>query len=194
MEQKWRVTRSETLLKDRWIDVRADHCVTPDGAEISPYYVLSYPEWVHIVCITEAGSLVLVRQYRHAAGEFFLELPGGGADRHDTSLEAAARRELLEETGYTAPHWEPIVSLHPNPATHTNRVHFFLARAAVYTRPPNLDAGEAGLSVELMDIPVVVDGLRAGLLGHAMHASGLLLGLAAAGCLCLTARQGPAMR
>lgn len=185
MQQNWRVTRSETMLQDRWINVRADHCVTPSGSEISPYYVLSYPDWVHIVCLTAANVLVLVRQYRHAAGDSFLELPGGGVDRTDASLEDAARRELMEESGYSAPYWELISSLYPNPATHTNRVHFFLARDAVYTRQPHLDVGEAGLTVELTDIPSVLGGLRSGLLGHAMHASGLLLGLAAAGRLSL---------
>ncbi len=187
MEQNWRVIRSETLLQDRWLHLRADHCVTPTGTDISPYYVLSYPDWVHVVAITEAGSLVLVRQYRHAAGEVFLELPGGAADPEDASLEHAARRELEEETGFTAKRWQHVISLHSNPATHTNRVHFFLALEATYKGPPRLDAGEDGLRVELLDIPSVLGGLRSGLLGHAMHVSGVLLGLAAAGRLILTA-------
>jgi 8-oxo-dGTP pyrophosphatase MutT (NUDIX family) len=187
MEQKWRVIRSETLLQDRWVHLRADHCVTPNGTEISPYYVLAYPDWVHVVAITEAGSLVLVRQYRHAAGEVFLELPGGAVDPQDTSLEHAARREFEEETGFTAQRWQYVISLRPNPATHTNRVHFFLAFGAAYTRPPSLDPGEDGLRVELLDIPSVLDGLRTGLLGQAMHVSGIFLGLAAAGRLSLTA-------
>ena len=187
MEQKWRVLRSETLLQDRWLHLQADHCVTPTGVEISPYYVLSYPDWVHVVAITGAGSLVLVRQYRHAAGEDFLELPGGAADPEDPSLEHAARRELEEETGFTAQRWQHVISLRPNPATHTNRVHFFLASGAAYNRPPRLDAGEQGLRVELFDIPRVLDGVRSGLLGNAVHVSGLFVGLAAAGRLSLTA-------
>jgi 8-oxo-dGTP pyrophosphatase MutT (NUDIX family) len=187
MNQRWRTVRSETLLKDRWIDLRADHCITPDGVEISPYYVLSYPDWVHVVAITSAASLVLVRQYRHAAGQSLLELPGGAVDAGDASLEEAARRELVEETGFTAPRWELISSLHPNPATHTNRVHGFLALDARSERPQSLDAGEGDLTVELHDIPAVLDGLRSGMLGQAMHVSLLLLALAAAGRLNLTA-------
>jgi 8-oxo-dGTP pyrophosphatase MutT (NUDIX family) len=186
MEQRWRVTRSVVLRKDRWIHLRADHCITPAGGELNPYYVLSYPDWVHVVGITEAGQLVLVRQYRHAAGAFFIELPGGAVEPEDTSLEQAARREFEEETGFTARRLELITSLHPNPATHTNRVHIFLALGAAYNRPPNLDTGEEGLRVELLDINVVLDGLRSGLLGHAVHVSGVLLALAAAGRLTFT--------
>jgi 8-oxo-dGTP pyrophosphatase MutT (NUDIX family) len=187
MGQKWRVTRSETLLQDRWINLRADHCVTPSGVEISPYYVLSYPDWVHVVAITNTGSLVLVRQYRHAAGEFSLELPGGIVEPQDASLEHTARREFEEETGFTAQRWQYVAGLRPNPATHTNRVHFFLALDAAYNRPPSLDAGEHGLHVEVLDVASVLDGVRSGLLAHATHVSGLLLGLGAAGRLSLAA-------
>jgi 8-oxo-dGTP pyrophosphatase MutT (NUDIX family) len=187
MQKKWCIARSETVLQDRWINLRADQCITPSGHLIGPYYVLSYPEWVHVVAITQAGSLVLVRQYRHAAGEFLLELPGGAADPRDTNPEQAARRELEEETGFSAQRWELITSLHANPATHTNRLHFYLALGAVYDRPQSLDAGEEGLSVELLEIPAVLDGLRSGLIGQATHVSGILLGLAAAGYLNLTA-------
>jgi len=148
---------------------------------------MSYPDWVHVVGITEANRLVLVRQYRHAAGEFFLELPGGTVDLDDISLEHAARREFAEETGFTARRWEMFTSLYPNPATHTNRIHFFLALDAVCDHPQSLDIGEDGLAVELVDIPAVLDGLRSGLLGQAMHVSGILLGLAAAGRLTLAA-------
>ena len=186
MNRRWRTIRSETLIKDRWINLRTDHCVTPAGVEISPYYVLSYPDWVHVVAITEAGCLVLVRQYRHGAGESFLELPGGTVDPADTSIEEAARRELVEETGFTARRWEMVSSLHPNPATHTNRVHGLLALDAQCDRPQNLDLGEYGLTVEVLAIPVVLEGLRSGLLGHAVHVSLLLLALAAAGRLNLT--------
>jgi 8-oxo-dGTP pyrophosphatase MutT (NUDIX family) len=186
MDRTWRTIRSETVLKDRWIDLRADHCVTPDGVEISPYYVLSYPDWVHVVAITADDKLVLVRQYRHAARESLLELPGGAADPGDASMEEAAQRELAEETGFTAVRWELISSLHPNPATHTNRIHGFLALDAERAGGQKLDIGEGDLTVELHDIPAVLEGLKSGLLGQATHVSLLLLALAAAGRLDLS--------
>ena len=186
MDRRWRTVRSETQLKDRWINLLADHCVTQDGVEISPYYVLSYVDWVHVVAITAADKLVLVRQYRHAVGEFLLELPGGAVDPEDESIEAAARRELVEETGFTSARWELVSSLQFNPATHTNRVHVFLALDAQCDRLQDLDLGEGDLTVELHDIPTVLDGLRSGVLGQATHIALLLLALAAAGRLNLS--------
>ena len=99
MEQRWRTIRSETRLRDQWLHLRVDHCVTPAGTEISPYYVLSYPDWVHVVAITQASSLVLVQQYRHAAGQSFLELPGGAVDPGDPNLEHAARGNWKRKPG-----------------------------------------------------------------------------------------------
>ena len=90
---------------------------------------------------------------------------------------------MEEETGFTAQRWQHVISLHANPATHTNRVHFFLALNALNNGTARLDAGEDGLRVELLDIPTVLDRLRTGSLGHAMHASGIVLGLAVAGRL-----------
>lgn len=187
----WRVVDSATLVKDRWIDLRADHCVTPSGQELNPYYVLRYPDWVHVVALTRGGQLVLVRQYRHGAGEAVLELPGGAVDAAEPDPEEAARRELLEETGYTAGRWLAVSSLFPNPATQTNRLHVFVALDAEATGAQELDPGEDGLAVELMEVRAVLAGLAGGLIGQAMHVSALLLGLHAAGRLAWQPVQPP---
>lgn len=175
MDPNWRTLSSEPVVKDRWIDVRADRCLTPSGTEISPYYVLTYPDWVHVVALTPARSLVLVRQYRHAAKASFLELPGGGVETKDGSLQDAARRELAEERGFTAARWLEISTLYPNPATHTNRVHAFLALDAVAEHEQRLDQSEEGLGVCLMPLEEVLQWLPAGLLGQAMHVAAVLL-------------------
>ena len=185
MDQRWRTLRSESLLKDRWINLRADHCVTPSGIDVSPYYVLSYPDWVHVAAITEAGRLVLVRQYRHGARGVFLELPGGAVDAADACVEQAARRELEEETGFTASRWELVTSVYAMPGTHTNRVHVFLALDAECTHPQSLDPGEHEITVELSSINEVLRSLRSGSIGSALQISSILLALAAAGYLSL---------
>ena len=179
MPTLWRTLASRTILKDRWIDLRADQCVTPAGVEISPYYVLGYPDWVHIVALTPDRHIVLVQQYRHAIGVEMLELPGGCIDPADATPEQAARRELAEETGFTAARWTAISALYPNPATHANRLHIFLAQDAVARHEPRLDQGEEGLSIHIRPLDDIVAGLASGLLGQAMQVVGLLLALRA---------------
>ena len=180
MTEAWRILESRTVMKDRWIDLRADRCITPAGAEIAPYYVLNYPDWVHVVALTEDGRMVLVRQYRHAIGRSVLEIPGGAVDPADSDPQRAAQRELAEETGYAAATWRMIGSFFPNPATHTNRIHVALALQARPTATPTLDAGEEGLAVLTLPIREVLDGLADGLLGQSMHVAAVYLGLAAA--------------
>lgn len=183
MSAAWHVTSSQTLLRDRWIDLRADRCVTASGAVIEPYYVLGYPDWVHVVALTEADELVLVRQYRHGVGAMVLELPGGCADASDADMAAAARRELLEETGFGAAEIQHVTTLFPNPATQSNRLHIMLATGLRREAAQSLDLGEDGLTVELLPLGEVLAGLQSGLIGQAMHVAALLLGLAKAGRL-----------
>lgn len=184
MEQNWTVRHSERLLKDRWIDLRADTCETPSGREISPYYVLGYADWVNIVAITTSEEVVLVRQYRHAVASWVTELPGGVADPEDPSLAEAAARELLEETGYRVREQPaPVCSLYANPATNTNRVHTFLARGVTFERAPALEAGEEGMSVHLVPVAEVIARLRSGEILQSMHVAALSLALMATGHL-----------
>lgn len=172
---KWRTLSSKSLIKDRWIDVRADRCVTPLGTIIEPYYVLTYPDAVNIVALTKQNDIVLVEQYRHAVGETILELPGGAIDPSDDDAEGAARRELEEETGFVSARWFKVSSLYSSPASRTNRVHAFLALDATAERDRKLDRGEEGLGVCLMPFEHVLNNLQDGILGHAMNVSSLLL-------------------
>lgn len=187
MSAAWQVTSSRTVLKDRWIDLRAESCVTASGTVIEPYYVLSYPDWVHVVALTDVDELVLVRQYRHGVGSTVLELPGGAADASDADMAAAARRELLEETGFGAAEMQHVTTLFPNPATQSNRLHIMLATGLRREAAQSLDPGEDGLAVELVPLATALAGLQGGLIGQAMHVAGLLLGLAKAGRLSLGA-------
>ena len=64
--EPWKTMKSKYLLRDRWLTLRADTCETPDGVTVDPYYVLEYPDWVHIVALDSDGRVLITRQYRHA--------------------------------------------------------------------------------------------------------------------------------
>jgi 8-oxo-dGTP pyrophosphatase MutT (NUDIX family) len=137
----WRVITSERLRADRWISLRADHCVTAEGVEVAPYYVLEYPDWVHVVAIDQQARVLFVEQYRHGAGVITLELPAGRMDAGEAPTDTAAR-ELREETGWAADDLRLLGASHVNPASHTNCVHTVLASAVTWAGPPLDDPRE----------------------------------------------------
>jgi 8-oxo-dGTP pyrophosphatase MutT (NUDIX family) len=177
----WTVTASRIVLADRWIRLRADSAASPPMATWSTRSTCwNTRDWVHVVALTDDDRLVMNRQYRHGAGEVHLELPGGVMDAEDTDPIAAGRREFLEETGHGAREFRHVVSLRPNPATHTNRVHTVLALGAAPVGVQSFDNGEE-IAVELIPVPEVLRIIREGAVQQSTHVASLLLALAAAG-------------
>src|SRR4051794_21721596 len=127
MPKPWTVVGSTITYEDRWLKVRSDRCVTPAGAGLAPYHALSFPGWISVVAVTRERQIVLIREYRHGAGETILGLPGGGMEAGDLAPESAARRELREETGYTGGTFTELARNYANPANQDNMVHLFLA-------------------------------------------------------------------
>src|SRR3954447_14265163 len=101
----WPVTASRTVYENRWIEVVEDTVVRPDGGT-GPYGVVTvrHPA-VFVVALTPDDEILLVTVDRHTVGTS-VEVPAGGTDGEDP--EVAARRELLEETGYTASSWQVV--------------------------------------------------------------------------------------
>jgi 8-oxo-dGTP pyrophosphatase MutT (NUDIX family) len=178
----WTTTHSEILVEDRWIRLRADRLRTRQGVEIAPWYVLDYPDWCVVVALTEDQRLVLVRQWRHGAQSWSLELPGGVIDRADADPVAAAQRELREETGFGGGEWRYLYAGHANPAMQTNRLHVVLATGLRQVATATPEPTEL-ISVEFLGVAEVLDGLPHGLIGHSMHVGAICVGLAAAGLI-----------
>ena len=148
-EKKWKILSSEYLVRRPWLTARRDVAELPDGRINHEYYVLEYPDWVNIIAVTREGQIVMERQYRHALGKTCYELPCGVIEAGETPLEAA-KRELLEETGFAGGEWQEWMTLSPNPATSTNLAHSFLATGVEKVSGQHLDATE-DIDVYLLD-------------------------------------------
>ena len=121
------------------IAVRTDTLRTPEGATYQRE-VVEYGSAAVLVPVDADGKLLMVRQYRHPAGAWLLELPAGGIDGHDASPEAAALRELREETGYRGT-LTPIGRMFLAPGYSDEVQYVFAAHDLVYD-PLDADADE----------------------------------------------------
>ncbi|MFH1569055.1 MAG: NUDIX hydrolase [Gemmatimonadota bacterium] len=168
--EPWPTLASQDLGDYRVFKVRRDRRRSPRTGEEHDFYILDMPEWVNIIALTPEGKAVLIRQFRHGTGEASLEIPGGVVDAGDGSLEEAARRELLEETGFEAAEVVHIGTVTANPAIQNNRCHTFLARGARRVSDQRLDRGE---DITVVEVALAeVDGLlAAGGIDHTMVVS-----------------------
>ena len=148
--EAWKRLRSERLLETPYFALRSDRLRLPGGAVKDPYYVVERPDAAIIFPLTGEGEVVLVRQYRPPLERMELGLPAGLVEEGEKP-EAAARRELLEETGYSGDQWEPLGSLASSPSLKDNWAYLFLARGVEESAPPAPDEHEL---VEVVRAPV----------------------------------------
>lgn len=167
MIQPWKKTTSLLRESYRVFQVREDRAVSPRTDEERSFYVIEASNWVNIIPITKDGKMVFVRQYRHGTETITLEIPGGVADPTDTTLAEAARREMVEETGYDTETIIPLGHVAPNPAIQNNYCHSFLALDAEWIAPQNLDGGE-DIEVVLLEPDEVPEGILNGTISHAL--------------------------
>lgn len=171
----WTLLDSHYVIRDPWMTLRADRCRMANGATVAPYYVQEPPDWVHIVALDDWEKILVIRQYRHAAGLISTEFPCGTVEPGETPLEAA-RRELLEETGCIAQELWPLTVLSPNPACYANRIHAFLATGTRPSKNQSLDETEE-IEFEFLTLPELLALVDAGSFPQALHIASLFLAL-----------------
>ncbi len=137
----WKRLSTEYLIERPWLTARRDKVELPDGRIMDEYYVLEYPTWVNVIAVTKDEKMILVRQYRHALERTCFEIVAGVVEANEDPLNAA-RRELLEETGYSGGEWQELMQLSANASTMTNLTHCFLAIGVENTSTQQLDATE----------------------------------------------------
>lgn len=134
-----RLLHSQTLLEDGFLTVRRDTVGLPDGTSATREYVV-HPGAVAVVPVLDDGRVVMVRQFRYPLGQVLLEFPAGKIDPGEPVWDCA-RRELREETGYTARQWARACRIHNAAAYSTEGIEIWFARG-LQPGPQALDVGE----------------------------------------------------
>ncbi len=180
MENKWKITNSHTAFSSPFMRLIADHCTHQERDVEHTFYRFEFKDWVNIVPVTPEGEVVLVSQHRWGTGCVTLEIPGGTLDSVDEEPLAAARRELLEETGYDCEDILYLGNVQVNPAIQNNLCHFFLALDATKQAEQELDSTE-DIAIELKPISEIIPLILNGTIRHSLGIQGLLYGLLSLG-------------
>ncbi|MBC7423467.1 MAG: NUDIX hydrolase [Ferruginibacter sp.] len=169
---KWKVLSSENISKHQYFTARKDVCEMPDGKIVPAYYVVEIPESVCAMAITEAGEVILVKQYRHPVDEVLTELPGGFIDKGEDP-QTAIERELLEETGYEFSQVNLVGKVAGNPGILSGYTHLFVASGGRKVAGQSLDANEE-IDILLTPVEEVRAMLQRNEFPQALHVSCLL--------------------
>ena len=150
--------RSDRVYDGSFLKVRRDTVRLPNGREGTREYIV-HPGAVVVVPLLDNDRVVMVRQYRYPVQRVILEFPAGKLDAREAPLECA-RRELLEETGYTAKEWTVAGRMHLAVGYSDEIIHICFA-SGLTAGEPNPDEDEF-LNVEIMPVDEVLDACRSG--------------------------------
>ncbi len=138
----WKLLKSEIILENPYLMVHKDRCEKTDGSIVEEYYTVERPNVAIIAAFTSNMDLVMIKQYRHPVKSTDFELPAGFIEPFETDIAQAAKRELLEETGYEAESLEKIQETYSSAGFMSNTLNFFIGFNAKKVAEQKLDDNE----------------------------------------------------
>jgi ADP-ribose pyrophosphatase len=169
---KWpRIRSRRTTAVSPWVSIIAREVEFSRGAAPQTYHAVEQADYISIVALTPSGKIPIVRQYRPALEAFAWELPAGLVDPGEDPADGC-RRELMEETGFTA---RAVHALGENSACTgrlNNRIHNFFVEAGERTRAFE---PEPGISVKLVSPAEIARLIKRGVFLSQLHIGALLL-------------------
>ena len=183
---EWKEISTEHIIQDEWIDFRKSAYIFPDGNIFEPFYSYSRRDYVVIVAIDVDGNYLCVRQFRQGIKKVTTEFPAGGIERKDgkeygeanelsaeNALEAA-KRELVEETGYESDEWEHLLTVPSNATIADNYAYLYVARNCRRVSEQSLDETEF-LNVKKISSQEIEEMIYNGEFQQAVHITAWLL-------------------
>ncbi len=167
----WTKLSSRTVFENDWMQVLEDHVINPGGGENRYGHVHFKNRAVAIIALDDDDNTWLVGQQRYTLGEYSWELPMGGAPLDEEPL-AAAKRELKEETGMTANHWEEVMRLHTSNSI-TDEVGLVYVATGLTQGDPQTEEMEE-LAVRSLPLDAAVHMVLDGEITDAISAAALL--------------------
>jgi ADP-ribose pyrophosphatase len=159
--QKWEtLSRWEVADGRPWVRLWVDEVQLPDGRVVDDFFTIDMPDYVVVVALTPDVRVVVARNYKHGPRRVCLNLPAGYVEQGEDPL-AAARRELLEETGYVPEEWVSLGSFTNDGNRGCGVGHLFLARQAQNVAEPNAGDLEE-MEIGLMGLDEVIETVRRG--------------------------------
>ena len=128
--QTWKTVKRETAFRhSKWVTVENHQIQLPDGKVLTEWPWIITPDFINVIAVTDEGRFLLFRQTKYAVPGVVLAPVGGYLEAGEDPLEAA-RRELLEETGYEAPDWTSLGTYAVDGNHGVSTAHCYLARNA----------------------------------------------------------------
>ncbi len=166
------VNRSQILFEIAPFRLASENITLDNGVQ-TDVHILRHPGAAAIVPFLDSDTIVLIKQYRHAVGEYIWEIPAGTFNDSQEPPLQCARRELIEETGYRGKRWESIGFIRPSPGYSDEQLHLFLAFDLVPDRQ-NLEADEV-LHIHQQSFSRALEMIDTGEICDAKTIAGLLL-------------------